>query len=304
MNKLIPRRNSLSEPIMCPACQLKVYQGLYEYLQPGFSSQIFKCDNCSFMFSRPVFIEDLSCRSMESVDDAEMFGSPLMKSLYEKWFLRRELKEVTKRLSVEKPRLLDIGCGTGWTTSFWDRNGFDVQGLEPSRVRSKIAAERYGLSIENDYLESYKPEKLYDVVLMRHSLEHFENPYGALCKINSLLNDSGVVLLVVPNIDCLGRRLFGIDWEWVLPWHCNFFNPESLRAILECAGFEDDFLFQTPSPLYVLDSLGRKLNTGFFTHLRERYPVTSMTLSAPFALAGNVMRMGDNVTAVARKSSM
>jgi SAM-dependent methyltransferase len=254
------------------------------------------------MFARPAFIEDLTERQMDSVIDAEMFGSPMLKSIYVKWFLQKELREIRKKVGAEVPSLLDVGCGTGWTTSFWKNNGFIVHGLEPSVIRSRIAKEKYGLEVSNDYLENYDPDRRYDVILMRHSLEHFEAPSDVLAKINALLNDDGIVLLVVPNINCLGRYLFGVDWQWVLPWHCNFFNPKSIKRILHLAGFADMTLYQTPSPLYFFDSLGRKLNTRLFEGLREKSRAALLLVSAPFALLGTVLGIGDNITVVARKA--
>jgi 2-polyprenyl-3-methyl-5-hydroxy-6-metoxy-1,4-benzoquinol methylase len=302
VNKLYRKECKSSETVTCPACQQQVTQVRYAYQQEGYQSVILKCEVCSFMFARPAFIEDLTERQMDSVDDAEMFGSPMLKSIYVKWFLKKELREVRKMVRVKTPALLDIGCGTGWTTFFWKENGFNVHGLEPSVIRSQIAREKYGLEVFNDYLENYDPEKRYDVILMRHSLEHFEKPSNVLTKINALLNDDGVVLLVVPNIDCLGRYLFGTDWQWVLPWHCNFFNPKSTKLILQSAGFADISLYQTPSPLYLFDSLGRKLNTRLFDDLRKKSRAALLLASAPFALLGTVLGMGDNITVVARKT--
>lgn len=301
MNKLFQEEYISAETVSCPACQQQVCQVLYRYQQKDFQSEILKCENCSFMFARPVFIEELTERQMDDVDDAEMFGSSTMKSIYVKWFLQKELREVRKKVKIETPLLLDVGCGTGWTTSFWKNNGFAVHGLEPSVARSQMAREKYGLEVFNDYLENYTPERQYDVILMRHSLEHFEDPSDVLAKINALLTDDGVVLLVVPNIDCLGRYLFGTDWEWVLPWHCNFFNPKSIKRILHSAGFAEMTLYQTPSPLYFFDSLGRKLNTRLFAELRKKWQTVLLLASTPFALLGAVSGMGDNITVIARK---
>ena len=57
-------------------------------------------------------------------------------------------------------------------------------------------------------------------------------------KIRSFLKPDGLVLMVVPNIDCLGRRLFETNWAWILPWHCNFFNPSSAQRLLAGQGFD------------------------------------------------------------------
>ncbi len=298
---LIKKQYASANDVACPCCKKPVRQVKYLYRRDNFQTELCKCNECSLLFARPVFIEELTERQMDGVENAEMFGSPTLKSIYANWFLRKELRVVRKKLKVDNPTLLDIGCGTGWTTAFWRDNGFVAHGLEPSAVRSKIARERYGLEVFNDYVENFDPESCYDVILLRHSLEHFENPATVLAKIHTLLADDGLILLVVPNIDCLGRYLFGTDWSWILPWHCNFFNPQSIRSILQSAGFSDMTLYQTPSPLYFFDSLGRKLNTQFFAQLKKKFRVPLLLASTPFALLGAMLGMGDNITVVARK---
>ncbi|MBE0577398.1 MAG: class I SAM-dependent methyltransferase [Desulfuromonadales bacterium] len=298
---LVRKQYSLENGEDCPACQKSVRQVEYLYRRDDFKAKLFKCDECSLLFARPVFIEELTERQMDGVDDSEMFGSPTLKSIYTSWFLKKELREVRRKLKVDNPTLLDIGCGTGWTTAFWRDNGFIAHGLEPSITRSTHARDRYSLTVFNDYVENYEAENLYDVILLRHSLEHFESPVDVLGKIHKLLADDGLILLVVPNIDCLGRVMFGTDWSWVLPWHCNFFNPESIRNVLYYTGFSDINLYQTPSPLYFFESLDRKLNIRLFTALKRKFRVPLLLASAPFALLGLMLGMGDNITVVARK---
>jgi SAM-dependent methyltransferase len=298
---LIKKQYLSANDIACPGCQKPVRQVEYLYHRDDFKTELCKCDECSFLFARPAFIEELTERQMDGVENAEMFGSSTLKSIYVNWFLNKELREVKRKLKVSDPKLLDIGCGTGWTTAFWKEKGFTAHGLEPSVVRSKIARERYGLEVFNEYVENFEPENLYDVILLRHSLEHFEDPAAVLSKIHKLLSTDGLILLVVPNIDCLGRYMFGTDWSWILPWHCNFFNPQSIRRILQVSGFSDMTLYQTPSPLYFFDSLGRKLKTRLFSTLKKKCRVPLLLASTPFALLGSMLGMGDNITVVARK---
>jgi len=138
---LVKKQYSMATAVNCPGCQKLVHQVEYLYRRDDFQAELCKCDECSLLFARPVFIEELTERQMDGVENAEMFGSSALKSIYVNWFLRKELREVRKKLKVDNPTLLDIGCGTGWTTAFWRDNGFIAHGLEPSAVRSKIAKE-------------------------------------------------------------------------------------------------------------------------------------------------------------------
>lgn len=234
---------------------------------------------------------------MDGVDNAEMFNSKLMKWLYIKLFILQEIAKVKKILTCRKNcRLLDIGCGTGWTTKIYQDHGFAVTGLEPSKIRAGIARERYGLDIRNDYLENLSEDAgRYDVIILRHIIEHFAEPDIIMRKVRSLLCDNGVVVIIVPNINCLGRYLFGTKWTWVLPWHCNFFTPKSSSVFMERLGFKVLSQYQTPSPLYFPDSLLRTIGNTALTKFAARHAVAVKLLSAPVAVIGAMLGMGDNL---------
>jgi len=239
---------------------------------------------------------------MDGVENAEMFNSKLMKWLYIKLFIRQEIARVRKYIKRRDCRLLDIGCGTGWTTKVYKDHGFIVTGLEPSKIRAEIARERYGIEITNDYLENLPDDTgRYDVIVLRHIIEHFAEPDKIMEKIRTLLGDNGIVVVIVPNINCLGRYIFGTNWTWVLPWHCNFFTPKSSRAFMERLGFNVLAQYQTPSPLYFPDSLLRKFPYDVLTKFIGKYKVATKLASAPIAVIGAILGMGDNLTLFASK---
>lgn len=303
MQKFVKQPNKVATAVNCLACGADVdrveyiFQGGEEESQ---ESLFYRCPSCGFLFARPVFIPELTSRHMDGVDNAEMFNSRLFKFLYIHLFIRREIRKIRRALAVTVPRLLDVGCGTGWTSKVYADDGFLVTGLEPSRVRAGLARERYGLEIIEDYIENLEIGMPVDVVVLRHVIEHFESPGIILDKVRGFLNDNGLVFLVVPNINCLGRYMFETEWAWILPWHCNFFTPESVRAFFENKGFEVVDLYQTPSPLYFPGSFMRKLKSPLVDWLLRRNKILSMLLFAPLAVLGNFLGMGDNINVLAR----
>lgn len=232
---------------------------------------------------------------MDSVEDAELF-SPLLRRLHERFIIRPEIKKIRKFLGRDDFTMLDIGCGTGWISKIWADSGARVTGLEPSPTRGAIAQGR-GIRVLPHYVEELADDESFDLIVIRHVLEHLEHPGEILQKLRGRLNPGGILLIIVPNIDCIGRRLFAKDWTWVLPWHCNFFNPQSLDNLLKRSGFAAVDLYQTPSPLWYPESFVRKfswasgvMGTNF----------SSMLLFAPVVFAGMLFGMSDNLTVVAR----
>ena len=86
------------------------------------------------MFARPVPISVLAERQMDSVVDAELFHNSLLKKLHRNFVVKREIDRVKHLLGRERFSMLDIGCGTGWTTHIWQEEGAEArQQTQPRR---------------------------------------------------------------------------------------------------------------------------------------------------------------------------
>ena len=243
----------------------------------------------------------LNERDMDTVDDAEMFGSGIFKWIYERFVLQPEVKSVHRWLPQAR-RLLDIGCGTGWTTAIWKRNGFEVIGLEPSRVRSQIAREKYGLNVFSGHIEELKDQPLFDVAVMRHILEHIEHPVDVLKSIHRQLREGGLLLITVPNIRSIGRYCFRESWQWVLPWHLHFYHPQTLRLLLQSNGFKVLKYYQMPSPLWYPDSFRAWFRDHGLPALgHPAFSILWIIPSLVLVLTGFILGKNDNMTFVVQK---
>lgn len=298
---LTPERYLASEPEACPGCRQPVGQVVYSWRDGASSAQIFRCDQCQLMFLRPLLLDRLDDRQMNHIDTAEMYNLSLVKSAYINLFLKREAARVRKYLGNKELRLLDIGCGTGWMTTLYRRCGFQVTGLEPSAARAEVAAGRYGIEVMSDYLENTDFHAKFDVVVMRHVLEHFAEPAAALHKVHEALVDGGLLLATVPNIASLGRSIFGASWSWGLPHHCQFFNPHALTTLLERSGFDLVRLAQSPSPFYAPNSLMRKYPGTRLARLVGSQRLLATLALAPLPLCGWLIGRGDNLNVIARR---
>ena len=109
---------------------------------------------------------------------------------------------------------------------------------------------KYGLEVFTVHIEDFQPKQEFDVITMRHILEHIENSLTVLDKLRSILSDYGVLLVTLPNINFIGRYVFQELWEWILPWHLHFYQPQTILRLLERSGFESLRIYQTPSPFW------------------------------------------------------
>ena len=306
MNKLTPIKDKTLTKAdrPCIICAAKDAAGIYNFHHNDQDCVIYRCASCGHMYIDPVPLEDLNSRNMDTVEDAEFFNNKTLQKVYRALIINREIRLARKYIAAEAPRLLDIGCGTGWITSVWAENGFNVTGLESSPVRAKIARERHGLNIAEKHIETYEPEEKYDIVIMRHLLEHIEDPESVIKKVRTFIKPGGVLLVVIPNINAIGRYMFKENFEWVLPWHLHFYNPKNLARFLTKQQFDEIKVYQTPSPLWYPAAVakaagGRDTALGRFMLNKGR--LIPLILVSPIIFIGWIFNLNDNMTLFFRK---
>ena len=78
-----------------------------------------------------------------------------------------------------------------------------------------------------------------DAILLCHVIEHLAEPIEILKECLSILKPGGILIMLTPNSESLGHRLFGRNWLHLdPPRHLYLFNSSNMRRILEQTGFE------------------------------------------------------------------
>jgi 2-polyprenyl-3-methyl-5-hydroxy-6-metoxy-1,4-benzoquinol methylase len=149
-------------------------------------------------------------------------------------------------------RLLDIGCGNGRLMYVARRAGWNVKGLELSRVMAKVVRERLGAPVVVADFLAVDPGAIdaerFDLISLRHVLEHLPDCVAAMRKLNSLLKPTGHLLIEIPNVESISKRLkrlltdLGLRKpeypETMAIGHANEFCRRSFDFLLAKTGFE------------------------------------------------------------------
>jgi SAM-dependent methyltransferase len=104
-----------------------------------------------------------------------------------------------------QPKLLDVGCGIGWTSLFLAEGGFDVLGVDlaPAYIEAaRDRGERWNSSArfevaDMDHLDL--GEERFDVALVFHALHHSEAQADVVAGIARHLIPGGWVLFCEPS---------------------------------------------------------------------------------------------------------
>lgn len=129
-------------------------------------------------------------------------------------------------------RLLEIGCARGDFLNI-ARDFFDVHGVEPNPELAG-AASRVA-PIHHDVVETLSVGQ-FDVAASFHVIEHVDSPNRFLRAIVERVRVGGLVVIETPNIQSAPFNLMRSRWRQFIPEHYFFFNPGTLRRLLESNG--------------------------------------------------------------------
>jgi SAM-dependent methyltransferase len=141
-------------------------------------------------------------------------------------------------------RVLEIGAGIGTITKQIQTGREKVIALEADPYyaqrlvnvfRGSPIVSPLHVSVEETDWEELAKERL-DTVLLSNVLEHIENDVAAVSQFRSVLATDGRLVILVPALPAL----FGSLDEAV--GHHRRYTPESLRAVIEPAGFRLEHL--------------------------------------------------------------
>src|SRR5262245_27060386 len=115
-------------------------------------------------------------------------------------------------LSLERPRILDLGCGPGWYTEGFTAVG-EVIGIDLSDTAIAIARSRFPSVrfLAGNVYDHPLPISYFDVAVSQEVIDHVPDPAGFLRRASEALRPGGYLVLSCANkfvMDRLGRNEF------------------------------------------------------------------------------------------------
>jgi 2-polyprenyl-3-methyl-5-hydroxy-6-metoxy-1,4-benzoquinol methylase len=153
---------------------------------------------------------------------------------------RRRVKRIRQVTKGKADRLLDVGCATGIFAGAARDAGMQVTGIEPSawsvrEARKTLPDIRF---VPGSVETCSFAEESFDVITLWDVLEHVASPRRVIGTLTPWLAENGWLFINVPNIDSLPARMMGKRWVLLLREHLWYFSPETIRQLLEPAGYD------------------------------------------------------------------
>lgn len=276
----------------CPICNGHYISSVFpakDYTVSGETFGIWQCNNCCSRFTQNVPALSEIGRYYQSADYISHSDTQkgLVNSLYHfirKFTLRSKKNLILRQTQLQKGKLLDVGAGTGSFASEMQEAGWSVTGLEPDETARENALKNHQLSLLNPDQLFYLDAGGFDVITLWHVLEHVHGLHDYVARFQTLLKDTGKLIIAVPNFTSYDSKKYGEYWAaYDVPRHLYHFSPEGMQAVLQ----EHGFFINAFKPMW--------FDSFYVSMLSEKYKTGSQNLLPAFftGLWSNIEAIGN-----------
>jgi Methyltransferase domain len=197
-----------------------------------------RCATCGLLFA-PTFFDETQLRDLYAQMPSNMRTVPTAA-------LRRTQRgyfETFKKAGALDGGYIEIGPDVGLFTENCVREArFDPYWLvEPNRdvvsaLSLTMGTARFEITDDMEHCD-HIPDGSVGAIVMIQVLDHLLDPLTSLRKLHAKLRPGGKLMVVTHDESSLLRRIFGARWPAFCLQHPQIFNPRTMTAMVEAAGF-------------------------------------------------------------------
>jgi SAM-dependent methyltransferase len=226
------------EYVICNICDSTDFVPITTYIENNNKLYLGICKNCGLAYLNPRWTKIKYTKYYETEYDGQYRPNLLLDSQAgaPKFNIILERFKEEQLLPARPVKILDIGSGEGTNLLAFreEIKGCQLYAIEPSINSRDILTKRGIHIIATDVDDDWDKEfnSFFDIIILRHALEHFLDPSSSLKKVNKALKSEGISYIAVPNNLSRVRNK-----GWLRLVHTYYFNKFSLANILYKEGF-------------------------------------------------------------------
>jgi 2-polyprenyl-3-methyl-5-hydroxy-6-metoxy-1,4-benzoquinol methylase len=241
--------------IDCPLCGSKKYK-LFGQCEKSLL-KVVQCEDCKLLYVNP----RPSPKEREQFFKEEYITND---TAIDVWYgsMREESLQYIKSLIQQHKtngKILDIGCAGGLFLSLFDRDSWELNGVEPSVFAGENAREKYGIKVHTGtLLDTEYPDNYFDVITILDAFYIIDSPTEYILEIQRILKKDGVLVIDIPgltfrlikNTGLLGKLFYGNSCQLNPKVQLFFYSDRTLRQMLNKGNFIVSDVDLAPPSLY------------------------------------------------------
>lgn len=222
-----------------------------------------KCEDCGIIWRSPESM-DIQKKYDEHYFDSKKYSKRRKHKIKKSgWLIQMALE-----FNPELKNLLEVGCSVGNTLEAARNKNIGHLGIDISQYAVEYCKKK-GLNAKQLTLEDLqKKDERFQLIFMQHVLEHFPDPFHTLKRCHQLLEEDGLIIILVPNADYRNAAKKRANHR--------FYNKNGV-------GTEHYAYFQYPS-------LSRVLRKNHFRILQKNYPLFMRSSRSVFFFLNRLFR--------------
>lgn len=228
----------------CRICGGNKYTSLFQWNVPLAAAVTEQIEKSKKYPIEPVICFKCGHVQLKETLDVDMYSDYLYTASFARGFQQhiKSLADDIDSMKIEtngKKRIIEIGSSNGYFLKQMQIRGWDVLGFEPAETFSSLANQNdiytqkmyFGDTASLKAVENWGEP---NVVIMRHVLEHLDNPNAMIESISHILS-SGYLIIEVPYLakEVAEKQFYAFYHE-----HLSYFSVNILKRLLNKYGFK------------------------------------------------------------------
>lgn len=227
----------------CRICNANTFQQVILLPQMPFTDEFIPKEKIGKEFLADIEIAVCRlCGCAQNMNDTDMgkYYSEYTYSVQSSGFAINFMHILTQRVKEKyfsqnnNPKVLEIGSGTGEQLLEFHKAGFNILGIEPSGKLSDYA-NRMGIKTLTAFFDESTKEivepdfKTVDAVVTSYTFDHIPRPVDVLNNIHHILNENGILIIEVHNLELIRMRNEFCLFEHE---HYTYLNEQTMTSLL------------------------------------------------------------------------
>lgn len=211
--------------------------------------------------------------------------------------LLSDIAAIFSLISKPPASIIDLGCGSGWTSNFFALAGYEVLGVDIAKeaidaAKNNFKDTKHNLTFECSDYDNLKHKDKFDIAVFFDSLHHADDESVALKAAYNTLKPGGTIILCEPGV---GHSKSPTSIEAVEKYGVSEKDmpPKISKKALQKAGFKN-------IKVYAYPAIAHRANyKTFYSKNRKIFNYSFMRGIVAFSL--NTFQKGNHGIVIAQK---